>query len=118
MKCSYTVTERKGIIQITRVFHRSGVLVKHYKFSSNAALDYIQAYQFCSWSRQALGGPPMHAVCCLRFHSTSSSLIRAVCVCSVAFSSCIILFTTSYREYKITLFIKNTSYRKTKYCFS
>lgn len=56
------------------------------------------AYQLCSWSRQALGGPPMQALCCLRFHSTSSLLIRAFCVSSVAFSTSIILCTTSYRE--------------------
>lgn len=56
------------------------------------------AHQLCSWSRQALGGPPMQALCCLCFHSTSSSLIRAFWVSSVAFSTSIILCTTSYRE--------------------
>ncbi|TNN48138.1 hypothetical protein EYF80_041656 [Liparis tanakae] len=33
-----------------------------------------EPYQLCSWSRPVISGPPMAAICCLRFQSCSSGL--------------------------------------------
>lgn len=35
------------------------------------------SHQFWRWSTQALGGPPIQAICCRCFHSGSSSEIRS-----------------------------------------
>lgn len=42
------------------------------------------SYQFSRRSRQMLGGPPMHAICCRLFQSASSSSVSVFCTYSIA----------------------------------
>lgn len=61
-------------------------------------------HQFCSWSTQALGGPPMQAICCRCFHSGSSSSIRSWIKLWVRFSSSLRKDTTScHTEHTVSL---------------
>lgn len=55
------------------------------------------AHQSCSWSTQALGGPPMQAICCRCFHSGSSSEIRSVSKACMMFKRSVSWSTTSWQ---------------------
>lgn len=55
------------------------------------------SHQSCSWSTQALGGPPMQAICCRCFHSGSSSEIRSVSKACMIFRRSVSWSTTSWQ---------------------
>lgn len=52
------------------------------------------SHQLCSWSKQALGGPPIQAICCLFFHSGNSSDTSESWICSATVSALAISFIT------------------------
>lgn len=93
---SWTTSNSKPRIWQVHSTNATQLCTEFIRLASQLPLFHFQEpYQFCNWSRQALGGPPIQALCCLRFHSTSSSLIRAFWVSSVIFNNSIILWTTS-----------------------
>lgn len=56
------------------------------------------SYQFWSWSSPLWSGPPMQAICCLRFQSCSSSMSMLFISKSVSFTIWVILLRASWKQ--------------------
>lgn len=81
--CSRTRRRTSATAVNLHIQHKFVVFLKHDTWKAEVVK--ISSHHFCRLSRHVSAGAPMQAICCLHFHSGSSTSVRVTTISSASF---------------------------------